>query len=116
MKKNDIYFNFIELIKGLNLDESVVNIDPETKLLLDEIAISQNQNTPLTVSELMALDAIASPATIHRKLNLLLDADLVKIKFEGKNRRTKYLVLTPKANKYFTQLSGAMNKAFKLAN
>lgn len=116
MKKTDVYFNFIELIKGLNSAGSMITIDPEAKLLLDEIALNQNHNTPLTVSELMALSSIASPATIHRKLNVLLDEDLVEVQFEGKNRRTKYLVITPKANKYFTQLSSALNKAFKLAH
>jgi DNA-binding MarR family transcriptional regulator len=116
MKKTDVYFNFVELVKGINSSGSMVNIDPEAKLLLDEIAVHQNRNAPLTVSELMALSSIASPATIHRKLNALIDEDLVEVQFEGKNRRTKYLVVTSKANKYFTQLSGALNKAFKLAN
>ena len=116
MKKTDVYFNFVELVKGLNSAGSMVNIDPEAKLLLDEIAVNQNRNTPLTVSELMALSSIASPATIHRKLNLLIEEGLVEVQFEGKNRRTKYLVVTSKANKYFAQLSGALSKAFKLAN
>jgi len=116
MKKTNAYFNFIELVKGLNSVGSLVNIDPEAKLLLDEIAVHENRNTPLTVSELMALDAIASPATIHRKLNALLEQELVEVQFEGNNRRTKYLVVSSKGNKYFSQLSVAMNKALKLAN
>jgi DNA-binding transcriptional ArsR family regulator len=49
----------------------------------------------------MALGSIASPATIHRKLDCLRDMGLVDAMFEGNNRRTKYLVPTTQAQCYF---------------
>ena len=59
----------------------------------------------------MLLSNIASPATIHRKLNELIEAGLIEQVFEGKNRRTKYLVPTKEADAYFAKMSKAMTSA-----
>jgi hypothetical protein len=108
------YIRFIEVLKGLSSKDGGA-IDPEAKLLLDEIAIQHFKNTPLTVSDLMALKHIASPATIHRKLDSLLQANLVELKFEGDNRRTKFISITKTGDRYISNLSKAMIKAVKLA-
>ncbi len=108
------YIRFIEVLKGLSSKDGST-IDPEAKLLLDEIAIQHFKNTPLTVSDLMALKHIASPATIHRKLDSLLQANLVELKFEGDNRRTKFISITKTGDRYLSNLSKAMIKAVKLA-
>ena len=108
------YIRFLEVLKGLSAKESI-SIDPEAKLLLDEIAIQHFKETPLTVSDLMALNHIASPATIHRKLDSLLQANLVELKFEGENRRTKFIGITKVGDRYLSSLSKAMIKAVKLA-
>ena len=42
----------------------------------------------------MTLNNIVSPATLHRKLDELREGGLIEQSFEGKNRRTKYLVPT----------------------
>ena len=108
------YIRFIEVLKGLSSKDGST-IDPEAKLLLDEIAIQHFKNTPLSVSDLMALKHIASPATIHRKLDSLLQANLVELKFEGDNRRTKFISITKTGDRYLSNLSKAMIKAVKLA-
>lgn len=108
------YIRFIEVLKGLSSKDGST-IDPEAKLLLDEIAIQHFKNTPLTVSDLMALKHIASPATIHRKLDSLLQANLVELKFEGDNRRSKFISITKTGDRYLSNLSKAMIKAVKLA-
>ena len=108
------YIRFIEVLKGLSSKDGST-IDPEAKLLLDEIAIQHFKNTPLTVSDLMALKHIASPATIHRKLDSLLQANLVELKFEGDNRRTKFISITKTGDRYLSNLSKAMIKAVKFA-
>lgn len=108
------YIRFLEVLKGLSAKEATA-IDPEAKLLLDEIAINHYKGTPLTVSDLMALKHIASPATIHRKLDSLLQANLAELKFEGENRRTKFIAITKSGDRYLSNLSKAMIKAVKLA-
>jgi DNA-binding MarR family transcriptional regulator len=56
----------------------------------------------------MNLGSIASPATLHRKLDALREAGFIEFVFEGKNRRTKYLVPTSNADKYFDKLGDAL--------
>ena len=104
------YIRFIEVLKGLSSKDGST-IDPEAKLLLDEIAIQHFKNTPLTVSDLMALKHIASPATIHRKLDMLRELGLINQIFQGDNRRTKYLVTTSVADDYFDTLGRVLIEA-----
>ena len=59
--------------------------------VLEVIAIRALANTPLTITELMAMSEIASPATIHRKLTQLINLGYVVQAHVGNNRRTKYL-------------------------
>jgi DNA-binding MarR family transcriptional regulator len=59
----------------------------------------------------MELHGIASPATIHRKLDELREAGLIDLVFEGKNRRTKYLIPTKAAHAYFEKMSDSILKA-----
>jgi DNA-binding MarR family transcriptional regulator len=62
------------------------------------------------VSQAMSLKNIASPATIHRKIEDLLKVGLVDLIFEGKNRRTKFLAPTKSAKAYFEEMSNAIKK------
>jgi DNA-binding MarR family transcriptional regulator len=63
----------------------------------------------------MALDHIASPATIHRKLDQLRELGMIDTVFEGKNRRTKYLVPTKVAADYFANMGKAVQQAIASA-
>jgi len=67
------------------------------------------------VTEAMALDHIASPATIHRKLDQLRELGMIDTVFEGKNRRTKYLVPTKAASDYFANMGKAVQQAIASA-
>jgi DNA-binding MarR family transcriptional regulator len=86
-------------------------VDETAKHLLQLIALRQAQGNALTVTEAMAMSEVASPATIHRKLDVLREAGLIAQVFEGKNRRTKYLVPTEAADAYFAKLGQVMSKA-----
>ena len=109
---NKQYLRFLRLARALNQNKSIVkDVDATAMLLLNEIAIQDLDDKPMTVTEVMALSNIASPATIHRKLDELREAGLIEQSFEGKNRRTKYLVPTKLANTYFDKMSEAMTGA-----
>jgi Fe2+ or Zn2+ uptake regulation protein len=83
--------------------------------LLDVIGLRNDQKKPLTVTEAMSLDHIASPATIHRKLDQLRELGMIDTVFEGKNRRTKYLVPTKVAADYFANMGKAVQQAIASA-
>ena len=67
-----------------------------------------------SVSQAIALNKIASPATLHRKLDELREAGLIEQVFEGTDRRTKYLVPTKAVDFYFAKMSKAITTAVKV--
>jgi DNA-binding MarR family transcriptional regulator len=108
MSNTSTYIRFINLTHALISEWEGTDIDLLSLRLLEAIAIAHSEGNALTVTDAMALNAIASPATMHRKLTSLLDAKLIEQVFEGKNRRTKYLVPTVQASNYFEQLGKAL--------
>jgi DNA-binding MarR family transcriptional regulator len=107
--KNNYYINFLNFVKALEPAVEVDQLDVTSKLILDEIAIGVAKEKLMTVSEVMGLKGLGSPATLHRKLTILLEANLVHPVFMGSNRRTKYMALTKEGEMYFARLSQAMH-------
>jgi DNA-binding MarR family transcriptional regulator len=108
MSNTSIYLRFINLTHAVTSEWEGVGIDLLGLRLLEAIAIAHNQGAALTVTDAMALNGIASPATMHRKLTSLIEAGLIQQTYEGKNRRTKYLLPTNVAEKYFEKLGNAL--------
>ena len=115
MKDPQVYLRFLNLLQTLEGAGQMPDIDADSRKLLELIALKHNQQQPLTISEAMALGHIASPATIHRKLDLLRDVGMVETVHEGQNRRTKYLVPTKAASDYFANMGKAVQQAIASA-
>jgi DNA-binding transcriptional ArsR family regulator len=109
------YLNFLKLSEIINSKFSGMEIDSTAVKLLEMIAVSYSSEKALNVTEAMHLSSIGSQATLHRKINDLREHGLISLVHEGKNRRTKYLVPSAKANKHFDQLSKVMGKALQTA-
>ena len=109
---SNLYLRFLRVASAINqnhIDEK--NIDATAMLLINEIAVRNLEGKTITVTEAMTISTIASPATIHRKLNELREVGLIEQIFEGNNRRTKYLVPTKTANAYFDKMASAITTA-----
>ena len=107
-----LYLRFLRIARDVDVQKTPVkNIDSTALLLLNEIAVQHYDGKNITVTEAMLLSKIASPATVHRKLDELRAAGLIEQVFEGKNRRTKYLVPTKEADSYFAKMSKAITNA-----
>jgi DNA-binding MarR family transcriptional regulator len=106
--KTNYYLNFLNVLKAVNQGSVSEELDPTSKLVLEEIALGVANDQPLTVTDVMRLTNIASPATLHRKLDVLLNAHLIEATFQGQNRRTKFMVLTKQGEQYFKKLSEVM--------
>ena len=111
MPSKQIYLRFLNLIHALDGGQHAPTMDLDAKKLLEVIAVRHAQQKPLTVTDAMALNNIASPATIHRKLDQLRELGMIDTVFEGKNRRTKFLVPTQQAHTYFDKVGEAMQQA-----
>ena len=108
---NHIYLRFLTLLHTIEGKGELPALDLDAKKLLETIAVRHTQGKPLTVTEAMGMSHIASPATIHRKLDVLREIGMIDTQFEGSNRRTKFLVPTPQAVQYFQTFSKVMNQA-----
>jgi DNA-binding MarR family transcriptional regulator len=110
----NLYLRFLSLSQTITRPAATDHaIDETAARLLEVIALRASQGKLLTVTDAMSMSAIASPATIHRKLDSLRDAGLIEQIFEGKNRRTKFLQPTKLADKYFSELGSVMQNASK---
>ncbi len=105
------YFKYLEIIRKSYPNGMIINIDPISRLILDEIALHEMAEDSLTITVMMSYLHIASQATIHRKLSHLVAEGFVNSKCIGTNRRTKHLTITKVAQRYYKSLSQAMNKA-----
>ncbi len=113
MKSNQIYLRFLSLLHAIENSDELPQMDLEAKRLLEVIAIRFEEHKPLTVTEAMALYQIASPATLHRKLDQLREMGMIDTVFEGNNRRTKYMVPTDIAKRYFEKVEKALHHTLK---
>jgi len=113
MKSKLAYVRFLELIQTLEGRGSLSEMDLDSKKLLEVIVVSDAKGKTLTVTDTMQMAHIASPATIHRKLDVLRQMGFIANEFIGDNRRTKYLKPTVAAIKYFDQVGAMMAKVLK---
>lgn len=108
---NNIYLRFLTLLHIIEGKGELPPLDLDAKKLLETIAVQHFQGKALTVTEAMTMSHIASPATIHRKLNVLREIGMIETLHEGTNRRTKFLVPTAQGNRYFEDHSKTMLQA-----
>lgn len=102
---------YIQFLKARHEIDDQLVIAADERELLELIAVCAHQDKPLTVTALMGMTHLASPATLHRKLGRLLALNLVDLHYEGKNRRTKYVKPTANALDYFAKAGEALEKA-----
>jgi DNA-binding MarR family transcriptional regulator len=107
-----IYLRYLVLAEALrksNIDLS--GIDDIGKKLLEAIAIKSAQGQPLVVTQTMELSEIASPATIHRRIEILKKAGLIQVMQTEQNQKIKFLVPTQISIDYFDKLGKLMASA-----
>ena len=78
--------------------------------LLDLILIASTTTHELSIGEAMAFIEVGSPATVHKKLQILRNADFISA-FVTTDRRTKVIKLTDKAQTYFSAIKEAYKPA-----
>lgn len=78
--------------------------------LLEHLAICEAAGANLTVTEAMKIYVVASPATIHRHMEDLVDRGYLKKDVSPDSGRVKLLRLTKKSIAYFARLQKLMDK------
>jgi len=111
---NQIYLRYLVLAEALRKSSiDLTGIDDVGKKLLEIIAIRSAQGQPLVVTQTMELSDIARPATIHRRIGILLKAGLIQVKQTEQNQKIKFLVPTQMSIDYFDKLGKLMTSAMR---
>ncbi len=108
MRNSSTFLRFLHLTQAIASQWGNSKLDLTALRLLEIVAVTHYQGKPLTVTDAMSLGFIASPATLHRKLDQLRETGFINLAFEGKNRRTKFIIPTSSAGKYFEQMGDAL--------
>jgi DNA-binding MarR family transcriptional regulator len=116
MRYQKIYLRFLSLIQAVQAKGELPTLDPEAKQLIEIIAVRHSLGQAMTISDAMGLKSIASPATLHRKIDILRGLGLIETHFQGDNRRTKYLRPTELAADYFSTMGSMMENASTTAD
>lgn len=105
------YLRYLHQVHRWTKRGRLSDLEPVCSRLLDEIAIKDHSGSPLTVTALMGLSHLASPATLHRKMQQLLRDDLIVLTVDPENRRSKFVVLSKLGHRRYQTLSTLMAQA-----
>lgn len=111
MSDRNFYLRFIGLVNAFQKDAGIDALDPTGLRLLEVITQSHSAGKPLKVTDAMSLGEIASPATIHRKIEALKSQGYVVSEYLGDNRRAQYLVPSKMGLNYLDVLGQALLQA-----
>ncbi len=83
-------------------------LNPKVWRALRVIAKCHLKDQPIRTVDLMQMAEIASPATIHKIIQYLIEKEMVAIQSDYRDGRIKYLIPTPRALKIFRELAQKM--------
>ncbi|MSQ65715.1 MAG: hypothetical protein EXR37_05120 [Limnohabitans sp.] len=101
------FFSFLETVTAIEHGHHHKLPDIDAQVLLMRVAMANDKKQPLNVTQAMNLKNIGSPAMLHRKINDLLNLNMIELVFEGSNRRTKYLLPTSQALDILDEMADA---------
>ena len=79
-------------------------------LILRTLMIFFTAHKKITVSDLLAMKEIGSPATVHSFLKKLIQNNFIATELDKKDNRIKYLSPATKTIKLFAKLSDSFNQ------
>lgn len=102
------YMRFLQLAAAIDGLPELDGFGANERALFEAIALAWAQQKPLSVRQAIALEALGSPATLHKRINRLRQLGLVSDSSEPKDRRTKRLIPTDLGLAYAEKLGQAM--------
>lgn len=102
------YLRFLELTSAVEALPGMDFFDPNHKALFEAILLSWSQGRAMTVREAIGRAELGSPATLHKRLVRLRQAELVAVEFIAGDRRSKLLVPTEKGLDYVSKFGSQL--------
>ncbi len=106
----DIYIRFLQLAEAIKGLPALPPLDPLEERILALVARAAQEARRLSVRDMMAIDALGSPATIHGRLKSMRQKGWLTLA-DTEDARRKQVSLTPAALKHFDKLSKCMIRA-----
>ena len=103
---------FLQLLKVIEETEMLEMLTPVEEQMIRVIAIANDRRQRLSVKDLMSMDTIASPATIHKNLKMMREKGWIFLK-DTEDARRKQLRLTPQAMSHFDRIGKAIKRSIK---
>ena len=107
------YLRFLNLIGTLDNAGSSNQLDSLEITLLNYVAVSCSNRKDLLVNDIISLKNYGSPATLHKKIKILVAKGYIQLIVDVHDGRKKSVVLTKKAHKYFEKLSSLIEIAVR---
>lgn len=111
----DIYLRFLRLADALRGLPSLPGLDPLEERILTMVARARFEASRLSVRDMMAMDVLGSPATIHGRLKSMREKGWITLADTDDTRR-KQVELTPAALRHFDDLSRCLIEAAQDGN
>lgn len=102
---------YIKYVNALDKCNKKFNLSNDERLLLDVVAIAIHAEKVIYVKDLIALNHIASQATLHKALSSLIEKNLLAYKADRNDGRLKEVHLTKLAKKRYEELSKVIENA-----
>lgn len=110
-KQSLTYLKFLSLVSTLRSMPAFPVLEPIEEHLLNAFAAAWHMGKQLTVLEAMQISTSVSSATVHRRLKTLRTKGYLELSTDASDSRIKYLLPTPQAIQYFTELGACLSKA-----
>ena len=109
-KSQEIYLRYLDFIHGMDRAPGNILLDAGELQLLNAIALKIHHGESLKIGDVTLMRDLASPATLHARLKSLKEKKLIDLKL-GDDDRSRYVIPSDLAYKYFDQVGEIIAKA-----
>ena len=112
-KNLTVFYQFLTATRDTKSIKGRVELDSVDARILEELAVSWKDGTPITVVQMMTSVAFVSTTTAHRRLKSLRKNGLINLQLNEEDNRVKFIIPTEKALQHFEYLGRTMMIACK---
>lgn len=113
MDKTHKYLKFLHLAQAIRQMTTFPALDAVEERLLNICASAWHSGREITVMEAMTLAPEISETTAYRRLKSLKGKGMLNLEYGNNDGRTRFVVPTDLARRYFDELANCIDKANK---
>ncbi|OOZ61476.1 hypothetical protein BOW44_07560 [Solemya velum gill symbiont] len=111
MDRKQSYLKFLQLAQAVKETSDFPALDAVEERVLNIFAIAWHKGREITVLEAMKMLPGISESTVFRRIKSLRQKEMISLNMDEKDRRTRFIRPTERANDYFGILGNCMKKA-----